>query len=270
MPLKILFIGDVVGAPGRKIVAQALPRLIPRWGLGLVVCNAENSAGGSGMTIKCHEELAEAGVDAFTMGDHVYRKDEIFTLFDRTDRICRPANLPADSPGPEAAVVQARDGTTVGVFTVQGRTFMKPVDDPFRAADRVLEQFGPTIRVVIVDHHAEATSDKQLLGRYLDGRVSAVLGTHTHVATADEQILRGGTAYQTDVGMTGPYDSILGRRYDRVLAATLTAVPHQFDVATGDPRLCGALVEVDPESGRALAISRVSLNQDEVRTLMTS
>ena len=270
MPLKILFIGDVVGGPGRKIVSQALPRLVHRWGLGLVVCNAENSAGGSGLTIKCHEELVDAGVDAFTMGDHVYRKDDIFTLFGRTDRITRPANFPLDAPGPESAIVEARDGTRVGVFGVLGRVFTKPVDDPFRAADRVLESFGPNIKVVIVDAHAEATSEKQLLGRYLDGRVSAVLGTHTHVATADEQILPGGTAYQTDVGMTGPYDSILGRRVDRVLAATLTGVPHAFDVATGDPRLCGALVEVDPGSGRALKIERVRIDQEETRRLMTS
>ena len=145
---------------------------------------------------------------------------------------------------------------------------MRPVDCPFRAADRVLERIGAAARVILVDVHAEATSDKQLLGRYLDGRVSAVLGTHTHVATADEQILPGGTAYQTDVGMTGPYDSILGRRYDRVLAATLTFVPHPFDVATGDPRLCGALVEVDPATGRALAIRRVRIDQDEARRLM--
>lgn len=269
MALNILFIGDVVGSPGRKIVGQVLPRLIPRWGLDLVVCNAENAAGGSGLTIKCHEELVEAGVDVFTLGDHVYRKDEIFTLFERTDRLCRPANFPQESPGEEVALVEARDGTPVGVFTVLGRTFMRPVDCPFRAADRILEGLGASVKVVLVDIHAEATSDKQLLGRYLDGRVSAVLGTHTHVPTADEQIRPKGTAYQTDVGMTGPYDSILGRRYDRVLAATLTAVPHYFDVATGDPRLCGALVEVDPATGRALAIRRVSINQDEARDLLT-
>jgi metallophosphoesterase (TIGR00282 family) len=269
MPLKILFIGDVVGSPGRRIVGQALPRLIHRWGLDLVVCNAENAAGGSGITIKTHEELAEAGVDVFTLGDHVYRKDEVFDLFERTDRLCRPANFPLDSPGPEVALAEARDGTVVAVFTVLGRTFMRPVDCPFRAADRVLEGIGASARVVLCDVHAEATSDKQLLGRYLDGRVSAVLGTHTHVATADEQILPGGTAYQTDVGMTGPYDSILGRRYDRVLAATLTFVPHSFDVASGDPRLCGALVEVDPGTGRALTIRRVSINQDEARRLMS-
>jgi metallophosphoesterase (TIGR00282 family) len=269
MLLKILFIGDVVGAPGRKIVSQVLPRLIPRWGLGLVVCNAENAAGGSGLTIRCHEDLAEAGVDVFTLGDHVYRKDEVFTLFERTDRLLRPANFPIDAPGDELALVEARDGTPVAVFTVLGRTYMRPVDDPFRAADRLLARIGTTARVVMVDVHAEATSDKQLLGRYLDGRVSAVLGTHTHVATADEQILPGGTAYQTDVGMTGPYDSILGRRYDRVLAATLTFVPHHFDVASGDPRFHGALVEVDPQTGRALAIRRVAINQEEAQRLLT-
>jgi metallophosphoesterase (TIGR00282 family) len=269
MPLKILFIGDVVGSPGRKIVGQVLPRLIHRWGLDLVVCNAENAAGGSGLTEKCHEDLVEAGVDVFTMGDHVYRKDEIFALFEKTDRIVRPANFPPDAPGEEAALVQARDGTTVAVFTVLGRTFMRPVDCPFRAADRILERVSRNARVIVVDVHAEATSDKQLLGRYLDGRVSAALGTHTHVATADERILPGGTAFQADVGMTGPHDSILGRRYDRVLPATLTFVPHYYEVATGDPRLNGALVEVDPETGRALSIRRVSIDQDEARRLLT-
>jgi metallophosphoesterase (TIGR00282 family) len=269
MPLKILFIGDVVGSPGRKIVGQVLPRLIHHWGLGLVVCNAENAAGGSGLTVKCHEDLVEAGVDVFTMGDHVYRKDEIFGLFERTDRLLRPANFPPDAPGAEFALVQARDGTTAAVFTVLGRTFMRPVDCPFRAADRVIERVGRDARVIVVDVHAEATSDKQLLGRYLAGRVSAVLGTHTHVATADEQILPGGTAYQTDVGMTGPHDSVLGRRYDRVLAATLTFVPHYYEVATGDPRLNAALVEVDPDTGRALSIRRVSIDHDEARRLLT-
>jgi 2',3'-cyclic-nucleotide 2'-phosphodiesterase len=269
MPLKILFIGDVVGAPGRKIVGQLLPRLIPRWGLGLVVCNAENAAGGSGLTLKCYEELVEAGVDVMTMGDHVYRKDEIFQVFDRTGRVLRPANFPPDSPGPELALVESRDGTMVAVFSVLGRTFMKPVDCPFRASERLLEQIGRDAKVVIVDIHAEATSDKQLLARYLDGRVSAVLGTHTHVATADEQIQKLGTAYQTDVGMTGPHDSILGRRYDRVLSATLSCVPSYFDVATGDPRMNGAVVTVDPLTGSALAISRVSFNHEDTQRLLT-
>lgn len=269
VPLKILFIGDVVGSPGRKIVSQVLPRLVPRWGLGLVVCNAENAAGGSGLTMRCFEELTEAGVDVLTMGDHVYRKDEIHQIFGRSDRVLKPANLPPDSPGPESALVQARDGTFAAVFSVLGRTFMKPVDCPFRAADRVLEKIRGAADVVLVDIHAEATSEKQLLGRYLDGRVSAVLGTHTHVATADEQILPGETAYQTDVGMTGPHDGILGRRYDRVLRATLSFVPTHFDVATGDPRLNGALVTVNPTTGRALSIQRIGIGRDEAQRIMT-
>ncbi len=269
VPLKILFIGDVVGSPGRKILSQVLPRLIPRWGLGLVVCNAENAAGGSGLTVRCFDELTEAGVDVLTMGDHVYRKDEIHQIFDRSDRVLKPVNLPPESPGPALALVQARDGTFVAVFSVLGRTFMKPVDCPFRASDRLLEQIRGAAEVVLVDVHAEATSEKQLLGRYLDGRVSAVLGTHTHVATADEQILPGGTAYQTDVGMTGPHDGILGRRYDRVLSATLSFVPTHFDVATGDPRLNGALVTIDPTTGRALSIQRVGIDRDEAQRIMT-
>ena len=269
MPLKILFIGDVVGAPGRKIVGQVLPRLIQRREIGLVICNAENSAGGSGMTRKCHEELVDAGVDVFTMGDHVYRKDEIFNLFEKTDRILRPANYPPDAPGEEVAIVEAKDGTSVAVFTLLGRTYMRPVDCPFRAADRVIQEIGPRANVIFVDIHAEATSDKNLLGRYLAGRVSAVLGTHTHVPTADEQILPGGTAYQTDVGMTGPHDSILGRRYDKVLSTTLSFVPTHYDVASGDPRLNGALVEIDPKSGRALSIQRVSIDQEETGRLLT-
>jgi metallophosphoesterase (TIGR00282 family) len=269
MPLKVLFIGDVVGAPGRKILGQVLPRLIPRWGLGLVVCNGENAAGGSGLTLRCYEELIDAGVDVLTMGDHVYRKDEIFQIFEKTGNVLRPANFPEDSPGSELALVNARDGTPVAVFSVLGRTYMRPVDCPFRAADRILDRIGVRTRVIIVDVHAEATSDKQLLGRYLDGRVSAVLGTHTHVATADEQVLKGGTGYQTDVGMTGPHDSIIGRRYDRVLSATLTFVQNYFDVATGDPRLNGTLLTIDPQTGHALTIGRVNIDQAEAQRLLT-
>lgn len=267
--LSVLFIGDVVGAPGRRLVSLALPRLVHHWGLGLVVCNAENSAGGSGITADCHEELAEAGVDVFTLGDHIYRKDDVFTLFAKSDRLLRAANFPPDAPGRESVLVPARDGTMVGVFSLMGRTFMKPVDCPFRAADRVVEQLRCATPVILVDVHAEATSEKQALGRYLDGRVSAVLGTHTHVPTADEQVFPGGTAYQTDVGMTGPYESIIGRRVDKVLAGVLSPVPCRFDVATGDPRLHGALIEVDPESGKAQSIRRVRIDQEQARRLMT-
>ncbi len=268
-PLKLLFIGDVVGAPGRKMVVRLLPKLIKEWELGLVVCNAENAAGGSGLTIKCYDELVEAGVDVFTMGDHVYRKDEIFTLFGQTDRLCRPINFPPDAPGEEVAFLETREGAPAAVFTVMGRTFMKPIDCPFRAADRVLAGVRADVKVIFVDVHAEATSDKQLLGRYLDGRVSAVLGTHTHVATADEQILPKGTAYQTDVGMTGPYESIIGRRIDRVMNAAVSFLPSFFEVATGNPRLSGSLVEIDVETGRAIAIRRVWLGGEDESTLFT-
>ncbi len=257
MSLKILFIGDVVGAPGRKIVGRELPRLIASRKIDLVICNAENAAGGSGLTVDTHDELAEAGVDVFTLGDHAFRKDEVHQLFGKTSRLCRPANYPPDAPGPEFVIAAARDGTPVGVFSVLGRVFMNPVDCPLRTSDRIIEQLSSSTRFIIVDVHAEATSEKQLLARYLDGRVTAVLGTHTHVPTADEQILPGGTAYQTDVGMTGPYDSIIGRRFDRVLTTTLTALPQHFDVATGDPRLYVTLVEVDYSTAKALSITRL-------------
>lgn len=269
MPLRILFIGDVVGSPGRSIVARTLPRLVRNWELDLVICNAENAASGSGLTISCHEELIEAGVDVITLGDHAYRRDEVHQLFGRNEKVCRPANYPPEAPGPESVLVEARDGTMVGVFVVLGRVFMKPVDCPFRAADRVLENFGHSIRVIVADVHAEATSEKQLLGRYLDGRVSAVLGTHTHVPTADECLLPGGTAYQGDVGMTGPYDSIIGRRVDRVMTATLTSLPQHFDVASGDPRIGAALVEVDPASGKATAIRRVMIDDEAAREILS-
>lgn len=267
MPLRVLFIGDVVGKPGRSILAKAVPPLIEQWGLDLVVANAENSAGGSGLTAKCYREITGAEVDVLTMGDHVYRKKEIFPLLEEHLNICRPANFPPDAPGAEVALVEARDGTPVAVFCLLGRLFMKGVDCPFRAADRVLQTIGDQARCILVDMHAEATSDKQIMGRYLDGRVSAVLGTHTHVATADEQVFPGGTAYQTDCGMTGPYESILGRRIDRVTSTTLSFVPSYFDVAEGDPRLCGACVEIDRATGRAVAIQRVQIDAAEADRL---
>jgi metallophosphoesterase (TIGR00282 family) len=261
MPLRVLFIGDVVGKPGRAILAKCVPRLIERWDLDLVVANAENSAGGSGLTAKCYGEITAAGVDVLTMGDHVYRKKDILPLLEEHGNICRPANFPREAPGAEFTVAAARDGTPVAVFCLLGRLFMMSVDCPFRAADRVLEQIGGQARCILVDMHAEATSEKQIMGRYLDGRVAAVLGTHTHVATADEQILPGGTAYQTDCGMTGPYESILGRRIDRVTQTTLSFVPSYFDVAEGDPRLSGTRVDLDRDTGHALAIQRVMIDE---------
>jgi metallophosphoesterase (TIGR00282 family) len=270
MPLRILFIGDIVGKPGRVMLTKALPSLITRWDLHLVIANSENAAGGSGLNEQCYREITSAGVDVLTMGDHVYKKKEIMPLLERHQTILRPANFPPEAPGAEFTIVTARDGTPVAVFTVLGRIFMRPVDCPFRAADRVLQEIGAQAQVIILDMHAEATSDKQIMGRYVDGRVSAVLGTHTHVPTADEQILPAGTAYITDVGMTGPYDSILGRRVDRVSETTVTFVPTFFDVATGDPRLCAAKVEIEPATGRALSIERVLIREAEADELATA
>ena len=201
------------------------------------------------------------------MGDHVYRRREIFSILQSERRIVRPANYPATAPGHDFAILRTRQQVNVAIFTLLGRVFMPPVDCPFQAADRVLAALPADVRVILVDFHAEATSDKQLMGRHLDGRVSAVLGTHTHVPTADEQILPGGTAFQCDVGMTGPHESILGRRIDRVLETTRTFRPTHFDVATGDVRLNGAIVDVDPQTGRATAIRRICIDQAAAKRL---
>jgi metallophosphoesterase (TIGR00282 family) len=265
--MRILFIGDIVGTPGVNIVKRALPVLIPLEKIDFVIANAENAAGGSGLTEALYKRLRGAGVDLVTLGDHIYKKQEIIATLENDERLCKPANFPPDAPGRPYAVAAARDGTPVAAFCVLGRTFMRSVDCPFRAADRVLKELEHKARVVILDAHAEATADKYLLGHHLKGRVSAVLGTHTHVPTADEQILEGGTAFISDVGMTGPYDSILGRRIDRVLLTTITFVPSAFDVASGDPRLGGAIVDVDPQTGRAVAIRRVMLDETQLADL---
>jgi metallophosphoesterase (TIGR00282 family) len=208
-----------------------------------------------------------AGVDCVTLGDHIYRRSEIVSVLTTAENIVKPANFPAAAPGKPWCVVTAADGTPVAVASLLGRVFMRPVDCPWAAADRVLAEMPPEVKVRIIDFHAEATSDKQLMGRYLDGRVTAVLGTHTHVTTADEQIFPGGTAFQCDVGMTGPHASILGRRIDRVLETTLTFQPTQFEVATGDVRLCGTIVDAEPATGRATAIRRLVVNEQEAEEL---
>lgn len=265
--MRVLLIGDIVGKPGRQIVGDAVLGLIEREQLDLVIANGENAAGGAGLTPANYRELIESGVDAITLGDHIYRRGEIAPVLDAQPNIVKPANYPPEAPGHDLMVVTARNGVKVAVLSLMGRVFMRPVDCPWAAADRVLGQIPPEVKVIFVDFHAEATSDKQLMGRYLDGRVTAVLGTHTHVATADEHIMSGGTAFQCDVGMTGPYDSILGRRYDRVLETTRTFNPTHFEVATGDVRLCGSIVDLDPATGRATAIRRLSVNEAEAREL---
>jgi metallophosphoesterase (TIGR00282 family) len=262
--MKILFIGDIVGQVGVDFVRAALPGLIAKEPLDLVIANAENAANGSGLTPRGYRQLRQAGVDLITMGDHVYKKLDLLAVFEQEDRICRPANFPPDAPGREFVQATARDGTIVAAFGVLGRTFMRPVDCPFRAGDRVLAQIGPDVKCIIVDAHAEATADKYLLLHHLKGRASAIIGTHTHVPTADEHI-REGTAFISDVGMTGPYDSILGRRIDRVLSTTLNFVPTPFDVAEGDVRLGGAIVEIDAATGRAIAIRRVMISEEASR-----
>ena len=263
--MRILLIGDIVGKPGCRIVCEALPLLRQRERLDLVVANAENAADGSGITPGIYEKLVRAGVDCITLGDHIYRRAEIIPVLIDESNVVKPANFPDSAPGRSWTVVRTANGIAVGVFTVLGRVYMRPTDCPFAACDRVLREMPSDVVVRLVDVHAEATSDKQLLGRYLDGRVSAVLGTHTHVATADEQVLSGGTAFQCDVGMTGPFDSILGRKVERVLETTISFRPTQFQVATGDVRLCGTIVDVDPQTGHCTAVQRLNLPDERVR-----
>ena len=258
-------IGDIVGKPGRQIVRDSLALLRKRHGIHLIVANAENASDGSGLMVKHYQLLIDAGVDCITMGDHVYRRREIYDTLEKSDNIIKPANYPEASPGRGSTTAVATTGIRVGVINLQGRVFMKPADCPFQAVERELKRFPVDVKVVLVDYHAEATSDMQVMGRYLDGRVSAVLGTHTHVATADEQIYPGGTAFQCDVGMTGPYESILGRRIDRVTETTTTFRPVAFyTVASEDVRLSGTLVDVDHQTGRATGIERLMVSRADL------
>lgn len=265
--MRIFFIGDIVGTPGVNAVRAALPGLVRAEAIDLVIANAENAAGGSGLTNRLYRRLRDAGVSLFTLGDHIYKKLEIVETLRQSGRVCKPANFPAEAPGREYALCEAPDGTPVAVFSVLGRTYMRAVDCPFRAADRVLEELKGRAKVIILDAHAEATADKYLLAHHLRGRVSAVLGTHTHVPTADEQVMPPGTAFICDVGMTGPYDSILGRRVDRVLETAITFVPTMFDVAEGDVRIAGAVVDIDAATGRAQAIRRLMLDEKAIAAL---
>ena len=262
--MRVVLIGDIVGRPGRDMVVRAVPALRQQHQLDLVIANAENVAGGSGITPAIYKELIGGGIDCITMGDHIYRRAEIASILQTKTNIVKPANYPREAPGLEWTVVTASNGARVGIISLLGRVFMRPVDCPFATADRVLQEIPDDVRVVFVDFHAEATSDMQMMGRYLDGRVTAVLGTHTHVPTADERIFPGGTAFQCDVGMTGPYESILGRRIDRVLLTTRTFQPTQFDVATKDVRLSGTIVELDENTGKALNIQRLTVREADL------
>lgn len=250
-------IGDIVGRPGRRMVQQSLPGLMHEFQTSLVVANAENAAGGFGLTSDTAAELFASGIDALTMGNHVWSKKEIMSLLEQEIRVLRPLNYPDEVPGRGELVTTTEEGAPVGIINVCGTTFMEALDCPFRTTLAAVNRLREHTPVILVDMHAEATSEKMALAAYLDGKVSAVLGTHTHVQTADERVLPGGTAYVTDCGMTGPINSILGIRTSLVLQHFLTHLPERFQVAVGPAMLSGVVVDIDPQTGRATSIQRV-------------
>ena len=265
--MNILFIGDIIGRPGRELIHVGLRALVDRYALDLVIANAENSAAGFGITKDIGDTLLEWGVDVMTSGNHIWDKKEALPYIAQEPRLLRPANYPAGVPGRGSYVAQTGDGRAVGVINIMGRVFMLNIDDPFAVVLREIEAIRHRTRVIIVDFHAEATSEKVAMGWHLDGKVTAVLGTHTHVQTADERVLPGGTAYLTDAGMTGPHDSIIGMEKEPSLARFLNAMPSRFEPATGNPRLNGAVIEADDKTGRARSITRISLSEQELREL---
>jgi 2',3'-cyclic-nucleotide 2'-phosphodiesterase len=260
--MKILFIGDIVGKPGRRAVRELLPGIIEDRRIDFVIANCENAAAGFGVTAEIVEELYGAHIDVLTSGNHIWDKKEVIEFVDDYETLLRPANYPEGAPGRGSVVVPAPGGVPVGVLNLAGRVFMQPLDCPFRTADREIEKLKKRARVIIVDMHAEATSEKIAMGFYLDGRVTAVLGTHTHVQTADERVLPGGTAYITDVGMTGPFDSVIGIRKDSIMQRFLIQIPNKFDIAKGDVRLQGVTVEIAPD-GRAIGVERLNVSLPE-------
>ena len=264
--MKLLFIGDIVGRPGRDLVRRHTRALATAHGADLVIANGENAAGGAGITRdNCHEILA-AGVDVITTGNHVWDKRETLEFIGAEPRLLRPANYPDGTPGLGSWVATTRSGARVGVINVMGRVFLHAIDDPFRAAEREIARVTEQgARVIFVDMHAETTSEKLALCYYLDGKVSAVVGTHTHVQTADERILPGGTACLTDAGMTGPHDGVIGMDKDAVIARFVSGLPGRFETASGDARLNGAVVTVDAATGRATAIARLSLSEEQLK-----
>ncbi len=265
--MQILFVGDIFGRPGRTIVREHLGALVKEHGVDLCIANGENAAGGFGLTPQIAEEFFDLGVDVLTTGNHVWDKRELVDYFNAAAnepysparRVLRPANYPAGTPGVGVYEGTTRGGVEYAVINLQGRVFMANIDDPFRVADRLLAQIKA--KVICVDFHAEATSEKVALGWYLDGRVTALIGTHTHIPTADTRLLPGGTAYQTDVGMTGPYDSVIGVQKDQIVQRFLTSLPARFEAAVNDVRFCAVLVECDASTGRATGIQRIMLDE---------
>jgi metallophosphoesterase (TIGR00282 family) len=262
--MKILFVGDIFGKSGRDVARRAIPVLVERRGIDFVIANVENSAAGFGVTGDVAETILSYGVDVMTSGNHVWDKKEVLEYIPRQPKLLRPANFPAGVPGRGTYLGRTRTGQTIGVINLMGRVFMTPLDDPFAAASREIEALRAKTRIIFVDFHAEATSEKVAMGWHLDGRVTAVVGTHTHVQTADERILPKGTAYQTDVGMTGPHDSIIGVTIDAALGRFLNAMPARFEAATGPGRLNAVEITADAASGKASRIERLNMSAEEL------
>lgn len=258
--MNILFIGDIVGRPGREAIKVLLPGLKKEFRLDFVIANTENAAGGSGITPGVADELAGFGIDAFTSGDHIFKKRDVLLIINEEPRLLRPANFPLSSPGRGAGVFKTKDGKEITLINIIGRVFMEPRECPFRVVKQEIDRAKS--KVIIVDFHAEATSEKVAMGWYLDGTVSAVLGTHTHIQTADEKILPQGTAYITDVGMTGPQHSVIGRKVEDVIARFITQVDRRFEVASEDIQLQGVVLDIDEQTGKTRLITRLQRKLD--------
>jgi metallophosphoesterase (TIGR00282 family) len=269
--MNLLFIGDIVARPGRDLVRRGLKPLVRHHAIDMVIANVENAAGGAGVTREIVDDLLKSGIHVLTSGNHIWDKREVLEFIDRTPRLIRPANYPSGTPGAGAHVWTSPAGIAIGVINVMGRVFLATIDDPFAGVLREIDSVRASgASVIVVDFHAEATSEKVAMGWFLDGRVTAVIGTHTHVQTADERILPGGTAFLTDVGMTGPHDGIIGMERAGVLARFTTGLPARFETATGDPRLHAVIVAADPETGRATAIQRLSLGASDLDALVAA
>jgi 2',3'-cyclic-nucleotide 2'-phosphodiesterase len=265
--MRILFIGDIVGRPGRDLVRLGLRPLVEHHAVDLVIANGENSAGGFGITREIGDDLLDRGVDVLTSGNHIWDKKEALDYIAAQPRLLRPANYPAGVPGRGSFVARTASGRSAGVLNVMGRVFMLNIDDPFAVAAREVAALRERTPIVFVDFHAEATSEKIAMGWHLDGLATAVVGTHTHVQTADERVLPGGTAYLTDVGMTGPHDGIIGVERGPAMTRFLTGMPARYETATGNPRLHAVVIDADEQTGRATGITRLSLSRDDLAAL---
>jgi len=262
MPVKLLFIGDIIGKPGRQAVSRELHRLVDRFMVDLVIANGENAAGGFGITEETANDLFKCGIDVLTSGNHIWDKKESVGFVNREERLLRPANYPEGAPGRGSGIFTTAGGARVAVLNLEGRVFMNNLECPFRTADREIARLQTETPIILVDFHAEATSEKTSLGWYLDGRVSALIGTHTHIQTADERILPGGTAYLTDAGMTGSTDSVIGVRKEEAITKFLSQLPTKFEVAKNNLRLNAVAVTVDEVSGNAVSVERINISCD--------